>query len=189
MEHRTRIGSTIFKTLNIVLPAVIALLAFSDINYVSTYLPWLTEGLVRLTIGIFGFLLFLVDVLAEVFDVSEKHAKHREAINLYSDLLRDLRTVKLDNESPEMRDKILQVFNQRYLQTTITTVNLTHKEFTKAEAHYLRYRAERHARRDDPFAWPWKVRKVAKQKAKDLLILEGTFHTESQSDSDRERGT
>jgi hypothetical protein len=66
-ESRTRKVATIHKTINIILSTMISLLAFSDVSLMSTYIDFLDPDLTRFTIGVFAFLLFLENVLVEVF--------------------------------------------------------------------------------------------------------------------------
>jgi len=178
-ERRTQINANFFKTANIILPALIALLALLDFAFISEYISWLTDELAIVFIGILGFVLFILGILFEVFDIGSKPVEHRKAIEQYSILLRTIRNIDLESMTPELQQMTLDGFNQSYLNIASTTIRFTDRQFSIGETNFIRHQAIRRARKENPFAWPWQIRALAKQKVKELEFLTPYFADET----------
>lgn len=177
-ELQTRYVSTVIRIVNIVLPAHIIFLALSDIASLGKYVAWLTPMNVELTIGISGFALFVVNILTEVFKGDLRHLEHRKAIERYTELLQEI----IMSESPSaegtsvkpaksarMRSETFENFNKRYLQITVTSLTFTDKQFERGMVYLLRSKATKSARKEQPFAPFWQIRKFAKEKVGEIL--------------------
>jgi hypothetical protein len=157
-EHRSRIVSIVVTAVSIILPATIAFIAFTDISFVKAYLPWISQNALKLSIGFGSLVLFLLAVFDQIFQITTRHNEHRRAIELYSQLLMDIRNATLDGVPiKETRIRVEQ-FNHRYLQIAANTLSFTEGKFARAEKAYLKMRALRQARKELVFAWPWKIR-------------------------------
>jgi len=168
-ELRTRFTATLVKVINIVLPAHIVFLVFSDLTSLTGYVAWLTPMRVELLIGGAGFILFVTSVLTEVFKGDQRHTEHRRAIERYTELLQEVELMDFRGKSAKMRGESFQNLHKRYLQTTVTSPTFTDKQFDRAMGYLLRSKAIKMARKEQPFASPWKIRRLAKRKVNDIL--------------------
>ena len=172
-ELQTRYVSTVIRIVNIVLPAHIIFLAFSDIASLSKYISWLTPMNVELTIGVSGFALFVVNILTEVYKGDLKHVEHRKAIERYSELLQEINISDSPQghvgKSARMRSETFENFNKRYLQITVTSPTFTDKQFERGMVYLLKSKAIKSARKEQPFARFWQVRKIAKGKVAEII--------------------
>lgn len=148
--------SIFIKTILIVFPAFLTFAAFSDFNFLQIFLPSLTEHVLRLSIGLISFVLFLVGVVSELFGVVIRHEQHRDAIEKYSELRREIREVE-----QEITNEQLRSFNQRYIAISNSSLSLSTAEYRKAVGYRLRDKALRGARKRDPFGSWWAIRKSA----------------------------
>ena len=171
-EHRSRIVSVFVTAISIILPAIIVFIAFTDISFVKVYVSWVDINDLRVAMGIGSLVLFLLAVFDQIFQITNRHNEHRRAIELYSQLLMDIRTVHLDGVPTKERNIRLDQFYQRYLQIASNTLSFTENGFSKAEKAYHKKRALRQARKELSFAWPWKIRRRAKAIAKVLYEQE-----------------
>ena len=168
-ELRTRFSATLIRVINIVLPAHIVFFVFSDITTFSRYVPWLTPFVVEIFIGVAGFILFITSILTEVFKGDRRHLDHRRAIERCAELLQEIKLCDLQAMSGKMRGEAFENFHKRYLQITVTSPTFTDKQFERASAYLLRQKALKLARRENPFAHPWRIRKIALSKVKEVL--------------------
>ena len=172
-ELQTRYISTVIRIVNIALPAHIIFLAFSDLASLNRYISWLTPVNVELTIGVSGFALFVVNVLTEVYKGDLKHVEHRKAIERYTELLQEITISGApqggSGKSAKMRSETFENFNKRYLQITVTSPTFTDKQFEKGMVYLLKSKATKSARKENPFAPFWQIRKIAKDKVSDIL--------------------
>lgn len=160
-EIRARRLAILTKVILIIFPALLTLAAFSDFNFLHKFVPNLTEEGIRLSIGIVSFILFVVGVLSEIFGVTIKHEKHREAIEQYSELRREFR----EAQQP-ISDEVAKVFNQRYIAISSTAIPLNSAKFGKAEKYHLKHQAFRKAVKENPFGFFFTIRKRASEIAK-----------------------
>ena len=167
-EHRSRIISVIVTSVGIILPAMLTFIVFSDISFLKQYIPSINPNNLKLVIGLSSFLLFLLAVFDQIFQITTRHNEHRRAIELYTQLLRDMTIAELGNVSGDESNFKLELFNQRYLQVSSNTIHFTEDKFARAEKAHLKYRAIRKARKELVFAWPWQVNKRAKVIAETL---------------------
>jgi hypothetical protein len=173
-EHRSRIVSIAVTAVSIILPATIAFVAFTDVSFIKTYLPWVSQNTLKLSMGFGSLALFLLAVFDQIFQITTRHDEHRRAIELYSQLLMDIGNARLDGVPlKETRIRVEQ-FNHRYLQIAANTLSFTERKFARAEKSYLKMRALRQARKELVFAWPWTIRKRAKAIAQILHENEGS---------------
>ena len=165
-EHRRKLISILFKAINIVIPAFITFVAFSDLTFLNKFVSKLTKDHITLIIGLGAFAMFLCSVFDEIFDISTKYKEHRNAIEQYSQLLRDMKIVSI-NEKDSTNTRI-ELFNQRYIQISSNTIAFTAKEFSKAEKNIYRNHAIRQAIKKEPFLRFWEIKSKAKEIAKEL---------------------
>jgi hypothetical protein len=168
-ELRTRRTANLVKSLNIILPAHIVFLVFSDVAALSSHLHWLTPQLIGGLIGATGFILFVTSVLTEVFKGDQRHLDHRQAIENLAELLQEIEISDVRDKSPEMRRDLFENFNKRYRQITITSPKFTDKQFDRAVAYLLRSKARKLARKENPFANWLMLDKLAKRKVAEVL--------------------
>lgn len=168
-ELRTRFSATLIRVINIVLPAHIVFLVFSDLTTLKQYIRWLTPIVVELLIGGAGFVLFVTSILTEVFKGSQRHLDHRRAIERCTELLQEIELCDLQSMSAKMRGEAFENFHKRYLQITVTSPTFTDKQFERATSYLLRSKALKLARRENPFAHCWQIRRIARSKVKDIL--------------------
>jgi hypothetical protein len=177
-EHRSRIVSIVVTAVSIILPATVAFIAFTDVSFVKTYLPWVNENIMKISIGLGSLVLFLLAVFDQIFQITTRHNEHRRAIELYSQLLMDIRNAKLDGVPAKELNIRLEQFNHRYLQIASNSLSFTEGKFARAEKAYLKQRALRQARKELVFAWPWKIRRRAKAIAQMLHDKEELSRTD-----------
>jgi len=178
-EHRSRIVSIVVTAVSIILPAIIAFIAFTDISFVKTYLPWVELTDLRMTMGFGSLVLFLLAVFDQIFQITTRHNEHRRAIELYSQLLMDIRIANMDGVPQKESNIRVEQFNQRYLQIASNTLSFTEGQFARAEKAFLRKRALHQARKELVFASPWKIRSKAKEIAKLLYEKEESREADS----------
>jgi hypothetical protein len=180
-EHRSHIVSVVVTAFSIILPAIIAFIAFTDISFVKAYLPWIDINDLRMAMGFGSLALFLLAVFDQIFQITTRHNEHRRAIELYSQLLMDIRSANIGSVSAKESNIRMEQFNQRYLQIASNTLSFTEGRFARAEKAYLKKRALRQARKELVFAWPWKIRRRAK------AIAQNLYEKEEQREIDSKR--
>jgi len=153
------------QVLNVTGSSLITLVAFSDFGVLKRLFPLLTDFYVMLGVGTMGFILFLANALSHVFSLVEKEAKHRRTVEMYSEILRDLRKSLAEELSEETRSEVLQQFQDRFMDLQFSAISVVGIDFDRAQANYTRRSLVRMARRDHPFAAPWTIRKHAKAAA------------------------
>ncbi len=168
-ELRTRFTATFVKIIDIVLPAHIVFLVFSDLTSLSSYLKWLTPVTIELLIGASGFILFVTSVLTEVFKGDSRHLDHRKAIERYTELLQEIQLTEAKAKAGRTRAEMFESFNKRYLQITVTSPTFTDKQFERAMVYLLRSKAVKSARKENPFAPFWQVPRIARSKVAEIL--------------------
>lgn len=72
-------------------------------------------------------------------------------------------------KSARMRSETFENFNKRYLQITVTSLTFTDKQFERGMVYLLRSKATKSARKEQPFAPFWQIRKFAKEKVGEIL--------------------
>jgi hypothetical protein len=160
-EQRGKLISILIKTVLIVLPAFLTFIAFSDFVFLKYYVPSLSEETLRLIIGLISFSLFIIGVISEVFNVTVVHERHRESIEQYSALLREMKELP-----PQCSEEQLKLLNQKYTFISGSSPSISPKDFNKAESFHLKNELLRDARKADPFGCTWDIRKKAKELSK-----------------------
>ena len=139
-ERYTQRISRLVKTLNIVLSAFLLFLVFSDLTPLSTSIPWFADlTFSKLLIGIFSLVLFIANVLMEVFAVNSRWLEHRLAITNYSDLLAQFAKAYSVDQSAQVPRKTLDLLKQLYTQLTMSDPALTDQQFQAGEISYRRF--------------------------------------------------
>ncbi len=151
-EDITRLWLTIQKTINVVVTAFITLIIFADFGLIEKLFPSYSGTKAMLTVGSISFLLFVINALADVFRLSTKHIEHLHAIQLYTSLLQDIRKAKSSGHPDKTELELLHQFNDRYMQISVSVLNVGGRKFERAQRVYLRRRARRKAIQDKPFA-------------------------------------
>ena len=162
-ERTTKHKALIFRSISIIAPAIVTFIAFSDFSFLKEFIPELSENHIKLTIGIIAFIIFLNSVFDEIFKISEKHKKHRNAIEQYSQLLRDIKLTIAQNPEINDHDSKIEMYNQRYIQLSANTIPFTDKQFNKAELEMLKCRAIRETIKKEPFLRFWEIKKKAQK--------------------------
>lgn len=162
-EGRARALLTIQKTINVVITAFITLIVFADFGLIGKVIPQYSGQPASITVGVIAFILFVMNALADVFGLSNRHTDHLRAIQLYSDLLRDIKQLKASNHDSDTEREVLLQLNDRYMQITFSTLNVGGRRFVRGEKIYLRRRALRLAKKEAPFAYWWTIRKRAEE--------------------------
>jgi hypothetical protein len=178
-EHRSRIVSIFVTAVSIILPAMVAFIAFTDISFVKEYLPWIDQNNLRISMGFGSLVLFLLAVFDQIFQITTRHNEHRRAIELYSQLLMDIRNANLSGVPTKEGNIRVEQFNHRYLQIAANTLSFSEGSFARAEKAYLKNRALGQARKEHVFAWPWKIRRRAKAIAQMLYEKEESYRTDT----------
>ncbi len=168
-ELRTRYVATTIRIINIVLPAHIVFLVFSDLTSLTHLVRWLTPAVVEITIGGAGFVLFITSLVTEVFKGDKRHLDHRRAIERYNELLQEIELSDFSGRSAKMRSELFESYHKRYLQITVTSPTFTDKQFETAMTYLIRSKALKLARKENPFASPWHARKIARTKVPEVL--------------------
>ncbi|HUX11685.1 MAG TPA: hypothetical protein VMW87_01580 [Spirochaetia bacterium] len=171
-ELRTRYVATAIRVVSIVLPAHIVFLVFSDLTSLTSHVKWLTRGVIEITIGAAGFILFVTSLVTEVFKGDRRHLDHRRAIERYSELLQEIELLDFSGRSAKMRAELFDSFHKRYLQITVTSPTFTDKQFESAMTYLVRSKALKLARKENPFASNRQVRKIARSKVPEVLADE-----------------
>ena len=172
-ERYTQRISRLVKTLNIVLSAFLLFLVFSDLTPLSTSIPWFADlTFSKLLIGIFSLVLFIANVLMEVFAVNSRWLEHRLAITNYSDLLAQFAKAYSVDQSAQVPRKTLDLLKQLYTQLTMSDSALTDQQFQAGEISYRRFLARQLAQEENPLGWFWQIRKATKEKVKDWEELQ-----------------
>tara|TARA_R110001583_G_scaffold38292_4_gene123751 strand:- start:5117 stop:5686 length:570 start_codon:yes stop_codon:yes gene_type:complete len=132
------------KSLNTIFSAFITLIVFADFGLIE-WIDSSWSGIpVMLTVGIISFVLFVMNALYEVFQVSNSFNEHARAIQLYSDLLLDLELAKQKTDS-------LENYRKRYMDVARLSVKVGRRRFEKARQLYIRNRMIREQLKKNPF--------------------------------------
>ena len=158
-EQRTKSLSVFLKVINISLSSLVATLAFSDTQILRILLPFIDSSLVLLYIGGIGFLLFIGNILIEVFSIHQHHQEHRMAIELFTSLLREIKEKLQDSDVNQ--SSLAEIYNQRYLQVVTNTRKFTNRQYSKSHPKYVRSNCRRLVLKKNPFIRPWKIREAA----------------------------
>lgn len=155
-EQRSKMQSIFIKSILIVLPAMLTFIAFSDFDFLKIYLPTITENSIRLIIGSLSFILFITGILSEVFNISVVYERHREAIEQYSELLRNMKEQKSN-----LTEEQITNFNQRYFSISTNSIHISSKKFIRGEKFHLKNQVLRAVMKKNPFKCKWQIRKQA----------------------------
>ncbi len=158
---RAALLAAFVKSMNVVLSVFIAVLAFSDLGFLRGICPWLSQENEILLMGGAGLAIFLANALFNVFGLWDRPGMHTKAVELYSELLQDMRKARLESKGGDAVTAYLDQFNDRCMEIQTATVNVRGRAFNRAEAAYIRRELLRMARREIPFAFPWTVRRRA----------------------------
>jgi hypothetical protein len=157
----SRLWMKAIKIFNIVSSSIVTLIVFADFGIINKIFPSLDNFWVMLTVGIISFMIFLCNALVNTFNIDNKEVEHKRAIELYSDLLRDIRKTHLDKLKDKVKEITLNQFNDRYMQITFSVIGIGGKSFIKSQSKYLRRQARRMAIKENPFLRPWQIKKQA----------------------------
>lgn len=172
-EDNARRLLTVQKVINVVATAFITLIVFADFGLINKILPEYSGDPAIITVGVMSFILFVMNALADVFGLSSRHTEHLRAIQLYSDLLRDIKQSQTADYDASTGREILLQFDNRYMQLTLSSLNLGGRKFERGETIYLRRCARRLAKKESPFASCWTIKKRANELVADCLEKEG----------------
>jgi len=163
-HKKTRRLSLVARGSTIVASAVMATLAVVDPEVLTAVGLSMQNPTRNAILGIIGFLLFLVNLLIEVFDVNGRYLRHGDSIEQYSKLLRDMRAAHLESEPVDTRAKLLAQYSDRYMLIAGASISMSDTQFEKGRIVYTKRCLLMLARKDLPFGLPWKVRKLAGSK-------------------------
>ena len=172
-EDKTRTILVAQKLINVVMTAFITLIVFADFGLIGILLPQYSGQPVMIIVGVVSFVLFVMNAIADVFGISDQHTGHLRAIQLYADLLRDIKQSYYDSDDMAISTDMLQQFNDRYMQITFSSLNVGGRRFERGLAIYLRRRAIRLAIKENPFENWWERRKRAGKLVPVCLDREG----------------
>jgi hypothetical protein len=174
-EGKARALLTAQKTINVVFTAFITLIVFADFGLIGKILPHFSGQPASITVGVISFIIFVMNALADVFGLSSRYTDHLRAIQLYSDLLRDIKQSKVNTYDSVTEREVLMQLNDRYMQITFSSLNVGGRRFVHGETIYLRRRALRLAKKEAPFAYWWTIRKRAQELVSECLDKEGNI--------------
>lgn len=172
-EDNARRLLTVQKVINVIMTAFITLIVFADFGLIGKILPQYSGDPAIITVGVMSFVLFVMNALADVFSLSSRYTDHLRAIQLYSDLLRDIKQSQTASYDESTEREILLQFDNRYMQITLSSLNLGGRKFEHGETIYLRRCARRLAKKEAPFASCWAIKKRATELVADCLEKEG----------------
>jgi len=162
-EHRWKVQNIILKSTLIVLPAILVFATFSDFDFLQSYISKLSESDIRLFVGIISFILFITGILSEIFQISIIHEKHRDAIERYSELLRNIREA-----GSNISEYKISALNQQYISISSNTIHISSKRFGKAEKQHLKQSAMRKIMKKNPFRFNFQIRREAKNEFQNI---------------------
>ena len=168
LEEKFKKITSIYDIVNIVATALISLLAFSSLSTLSSIFPSITKETLSILIGSLSFFLFVINVIFRIKGYDLKSTQHREAVQVYSQILRDIGAYKEQAPKNIIDKAAIESFNMRYIQSTFSVIKITNKEFENAERKFIKHMAMRRAKINNPFMFPWQIRKVAKEKVSDV---------------------
>jgi len=118
----------------------------------------------------------VVNILTEVFKGDLRHLEHRKAIERYTELLREIEMLESPEgksaKSAKIRPETFENFNKRYSQIAVTSPTFTDKQLERGMVYLLKSKATKSARKEQPFAPFWRIRKAAKGKVNEILTDE-----------------
>lgn len=152
LEDKTKFLLNTQKLINVTLSALITLVIFSDFGLLTEIFPSFSGKPAMLLTGCMSLIIFIVNLTADVFSLSENNAKHLQTIQQLTDLLSDIKKSKYSNEDQSIKNDRLQEFYERYLQISNSAINPGGKAFDRAQARYLQRRAIKIAIQQNPFS-------------------------------------
>jgi hypothetical protein len=164
------------KVFNIVSSSIITLVIFADFGLIKVIFPNLNNFWVMLVVGFISFFLFLLNSIINSFNIDHCEFEHGRAIELLSDLLRDIRKIDFESIEDKSKELLINQFNDRYMQITFSTINIGGRKFEKANAIYLKRQARKLAIKENPFQNSIQIRQLAIQKVKEYQKIEKEFY-------------
>lgn len=168
-ELRTRYSATLIRVVNIVLPAEVIFLVLSKLTSLSRFVTWLTPLAMQIAIGAAASVLFIANLLTEVFESDRRPLLHRAAIDRLTELLDEITAHDWQSKSKRAREESYDHFNKRFLQIATSSPTFTDRQFHRAVVYSLRTKATNMARKEAPFAPFWTVRRIAKRKVAEVV--------------------
>ena len=135
-EMVTKPVSMFLKAVFIILPALITFLAISDLSILSYIIKIHDKDDVYIIITIIGFLLFLLSILSEIFEIEVKYKLHRSTINQLIKLRTNYLSELEKNEEDELR--ITEKYSGLYLEIIQNCPEFTDKQYIKGKKYYIK---------------------------------------------------
>ena len=161
------------KIVNVVITSFITLIVFADFGLINDIAPAYSGKPASITVGLIAFSLFVINSLADVFQLSSRNSEHQQSIQFYTDLLADLKKNQAAEHEMNTKREILQQQHEHYLQITNFSKKIGGNKFERAQSKYLKRKAIRLAKKKEPFLGYFKSRKEAKLLADNVFKSEG----------------
>lgn len=107
ISHRANLGNKCMHAIILIGSALIAVLTFADYSTFKPIFPTLTDGVYKLTIGLFAGLVFTMTILEEYFRLGEKVASHESVGKQLTSFIRRASALEVKNGLSEVDLEVL----------------------------------------------------------------------------------
>jgi len=160
------------KIINVLFSSFITLVVFADFGLIEKLAPDFSGLPTQITIGILSFILFIVNVLSDVFQIPDKKLSHLKAIQQYTELLSEIKNENASTNGTIVATKVVE-FNEKYLQITRNAIQIGGRIFTKSHIKYIQKKCIALAAQKHPFDSKKEILNKSKSLVSDCESLEG----------------
>ncbi len=129
-------GMTI-KVFLFILPAIVTFLAFSDLEIFKTFCPNVQKETIYVIISLISFVLFILTVLSEIFNIDLKCKLHRDAINRLV-RLRDNYMDEFNKSEESEKINITKKYKELYYEIIQSSLEFTDGQYLKGMEYYVK---------------------------------------------------
>lgn len=163
---------TVLKITNVLFSSFITLIVFADFGLIEKLYPSISGLPVQIAIGVVSFFLFVLNVLADVFQLEDKKLSHLNAIQQYTALLNEIKNEYARTSGNIEAARVIK-FNEQYLEITKNIIQIGGRRFTKAHSEYLKKRCYKLAIERQPFESKKVLIKASKSLVEECEKIEG----------------
>jgi ABC-type multidrug transport system fused ATPase/permease subunit len=138
---KTRVYAIVVKILMLLLPAIITYLSVSEIGDIGV--RFINNGsFYNVSIlSLISFILFILSVYIEVFNIDVKSKLHRNAINRLTKLRQEY-SQELENY-PKKDKEITEKYRELYIEIIESSPQFSDRQFIKGKKYYIKMTAEK----------------------------------------------
>jgi len=160
--------SNALKIINVVFSCFVTLIVFADFGLVAAVIPSFSGLPAMILVGILSFIILIANIMSDVFNVNSRITRHVQAIDKYTELLKDI--INLKQREHDLT--VFDIYNDRYLEISRYSNGFLGYAFDEAKKKYYMKIAIAHAIKINPFLSRNKIKKIAVDSYREVLERE-----------------